>query len=202
MNYLKIQQQSPEWFDLKAGKISGTRYGQVISGRKNSLLYELANERLDGYIIPEPYLNDEMQFGIDNEPVALDLYESQSGIKFQRGGVIMSDFSPIHMASPDGVNIELGIVAEVKCTMNGAKHIQRMIEGVESQYLPQVKNYFTVSDSVKEVHWISYCPERFEKPLVVIVFKRENFIKEIEAGREAIRDIKARVDLIVSEWGW
>lgn len=172
MNWKPIEQLTKEWYDLKVGKISGTRFGQVISGRKNALIYELLNEKLDGFIMPDDYTSDDMQFGIDNEPIAMDKYSAKCGIEFERGGVILSDYSTIHMASPDAVDIDLGIVVEVKCTRNGAKQIQRFIEGPESTHLPQIINYFAQSESVKQVHWISYCPYRPERELVVWVYER------------------------------
>jgi hypothetical protein len=174
MNYKPIVQLSPEWWALKVGKISGTRYGQIISGRKNNLVFELINENLSGYIEQDDYISEDMQFGKDNESIALDLYEKHSGITFDRGGVIFSDFSPNHMASPDGINLPLGIVVEVKSTQHGDKQIKRFFEGPEPEYPPQIKNYFSVSDDVKEVHWISFCPYRPERPLVIYIFKRDD----------------------------
>jgi hypothetical protein len=192
MNYQPIIQLSPEWWALKVGKISGTRYGQVISGRENNLIFELINENLSGYIEQDDFTTDDMTFGRENESKALDLYEEKSGIKFERGGVIMSDFSDIHMASPDGINIKLGIVAEVKCTQHGAKQIKRFFKGPEPEYPPQIKNYFAVSDEVKEVHWISYCPYRPERPLVVHIYKR-NDISGYEKIETETTDEKGKV---------
>lgn len=188
-------QRSPEWHELKRGKIGGTRFGQVISGRKNSLVYELLNEQLSPWMDQEDeFVSDDMQFGIDNEPIARELYAKQSGINFADVGAILSNFSPIHLASPDGVNIEQGIVLEIKCTRNGAKHLKRFFEGVDIEYLPQIKNYFTVSDDVKEVHWVSYCPERFERPLVVVILTRDMFTVDIEKGRAEIAKIEAKLN--------
>jgi len=186
MNWLPIEQKSSEWWAYKVGKISGTRYSQVISGRKNSLVYDLINENLSGYIEQDNFVSDDMQFGINNETVALDLYEEISGIKFRHGGVILSDFNPIHMASPDGDNEEFGIIAEVKCTQHGSKQIKRFFEGPEPEYPPQIKNYFAVSDSVKEVHWISYCPYRPERRLVIHIYKRDDIAgyNKVKVGKE------------------
>lgn len=42
-------------------------HGQVISGKKNSLIYELLNERMSPWIdFDDQYIDDDMQFGIDN----------------------------------------------------------------------------------------------------------------------------------------
>jgi len=185
MNWKPIEQLTKEWYDLKVGKISGTRFGQVISGRKNALIYELLNEKLDGFIMPDDYTSNDMQFGIDNEPIALSKYSAKSGIAFVQGGVILSDHSNIHMASPDGVSVSMDIVAEIKCTRLGAKHIQRFIEGPESGYIPQVINYFAQSKSVKQVHWISYCPYRPERELVAWVYERTTELEPATAKKPA-----------------
>jgi len=187
------EQQTPEWWAIKKGKISGTRFGQVISGRKNRLIYELLDEQLSKYLFPDDFVSEDMQFGIDNEPIALKLYEKTTGIHVNRIGAIISEQSWIHMASPDGINDDHTIIQEVKCTQDGSIHIQRFFEGPESQYMPQIKNYFAVSDLIQEVHWMSYCPERPERPLIIIKFKREQFADEIEKSRKQIGNIEAEL---------
>ena len=37
MSYLKIEQHSTEWWQFKVGRVSGTRFGKLISGRDNGL---------------------------------------------------------------------------------------------------------------------------------------------------------------------
>ena len=195
MNYQKIEQLTPEWWDLKVGKISGTRYSQLISTRENSLLEEVVNELLDGYIQQDEFINDAMQFGTDNEPIAIDKYEIFSGMKFARGGVILSEYSKIHMASPDAVNLENGIIVEVKSTMKGATQIKRFLHGVETDKIGQIVNYFAVSDAVKEVHWVSYCPFRKERELVVIKFTRDTIISQKETKKNGIETVTVQ-DLV------
>lgn len=199
MRTLDIEQRSPEWFQAKKGKIGGLRFGQVISNRKNSLVYDLIDETLSDVIFPDDYIDDDMQFGIDNEDVAVEKYSKQSGILFEKTGLILSDISDIHVASPDRINKEKGIVLEVKCTQQGRKQIQRYFEGPETTHMPQIKNYFAVSDSVKEVHWVSYCPFRPERELVIWIFKREDFEKELPQWHNKIEDteteVKAKMDM-------
>ena len=187
------EQLSPEWWALKKGKISGKRFGMVISGKKNRLLFDLINENLSEFLFPDDYVDDDMQFGMDNETPALELYSQQTGIKVIRVGAILSDLSPIHMASPDGMSDDFKIIQEVKCTQDGGIHIQRFFEGPESSYLSQIKNYFAVDDQVEEVHWISYCPSRIERPLIIIKFTRDQFEADIAKGRLAIKNIEAEL---------
>jgi hypothetical protein len=166
INYLNIEQNSPEWWAYKVGKISGTRFGQLISGRDNGLIFELANEILDGACEQSDFENDEITFGKENEGIALDLLSQMVSIPFEHGGVMAHPtLSEFCMASPDGVDLATGTVAEIKCTMSGATQMRRFIEGVESKYRPQVANYFF--NGAMRVLWASYCPFRPERPLVI-----------------------------------
>jgi hypothetical protein len=198
-----FEQGSHEWWQAKKGRIGGTRFGQVISNRKNRLVYELANEILTPVYWPDDYVNEEMQFGIDNEPVAIALYEEAIGMKFTKPGLFLPEYpeqAAIHCASPDGWNTEHGIVVEVKSTQNGAIHLQRFAEGVESSYMPQIRNYFAISDDVKQVHWLSFCPDRPEMPTWLQIFTREQFAADIPKWRAAILQTKYDVDNLLREF--
>jgi len=202
MKIFKPAQLSPEWWDLKVGKISGTRFGQVLSKKKNRLVYELMNEIIAGQCDMSIFVDDNMQYGIDNEQIALDLYTEQSGIKVEKVGAILSDFFESHIASADGVNCENGIVQEVKCTQNGAIHLERFFEGVDSSYLPQCINYFAVSKEVKEVHFISYCGYRTEKPMFWKVLKREDFQDKIKLGLATIPEIEIELKEKIEQYSF
>ena len=58
-------------------------------------------EQLSDYVFPDDYISDDMQFGIDNEPVARELYSKQSGIDWREVGMIQSEIIQINTASPD-----------------------------------------------------------------------------------------------------
>lgn len=203
MKISHVSQLTPDWFLLKKGKIGGTRFGQVISGKKNRLIYELLDERLSDFYMLDSFISDDMQFGLDNEEHAAKLYAKQSKIRFGKVGAILSDFSDIHLASPDRMNQKKGIVLEIKSTPNGYIHIQRFFDGIESGYMPQIVNYFAVSDGIKEVHWVSYCPFRLERPLVIYQFTRDTEVKDGKStttigeqareGRERIKEIESEL---------
>lgn len=208
-----VIQLSPEWWQLKVGKISGTRFGQLISTRDNSLLFEVANEKLNGFVSHDDFVSEDMAFGTENEPVAIDKYEDISGIIFQRGGVLISEFNKLHIASPDGINTDLGIIVEIKCTMNGAKQLARFKNGIESDKWGQIVSYFAVSDDVKAVHFISYCPYRPEKEIVSIIVTRETVVKEktsrtpettvgdlVKLGRENLTIFEKELNDLISEF--
>ena len=201
MKIFNFPQGSPEWHELKRGNIGGTRFGAVISGKKNQLVYELLNERLSPWMEPvDLSFSEDVQFGIDNEPIARELYSKQTGIQFEEVGAIISDYSGIHHHSPDGITAGRSIVLEIKSTRNGDKHLKRFFEGVDKEHIPQCINAFAVSDEVKEVHWISFCPDRFERPIVAFILKREMFKVQIESGRTNITKLEADINKMESEF--
>lgn len=192
MSYLRIEQNSPEWWAYKVGKISGTRFGQLISSRENSLIEELADEIMNRYCEISDYEDDDIIFGKENESIAIDLYEEKSGLKFERGGVLQSDVCKMHMASPDAINRDnpnYWIVSEVKCTRHGKTHLKRFLNGIESNYKPQIINYFAVDPKINEVHFVSYCPYRPERPLVVYVVNRETPIYDTSRKTETVQEV-------------
>lgn len=177
INYLSIEQNSPEWWAYKVGKISGTRFGQLVSGRDNGLIFELANEILDGACEQSDFENEEITFGKENECIALDMLSQMTGIGFIHGGVMAHPILPEScMASPDGIDLATGTVAEIKCTMSGATQMRRFYEGPESKYKPQIANYFF--NGANRVLWASYCPFRPERPMVVHEITMESIYSE------------------------
>lgn len=194
------EQLSPEWWAIKVGKISGTRFGQVISNRKNRLVYELMNEILSGECEQDDFVSDDMQYGIDNQSVALSLYTKATGIKTVSVGAILSEQNDIHMASPDGLSECGEIVQEVKCNQGGSIHIQRIFEGIESNYLPQCVNYFAVSPEVKEVHFVSYCGYRTERPIHIVKLYRHDYMEMITDGICGIVKIQEKLNKLLDAY--
>lgn len=192
MSYLKIEQNSPEWWAYKVGKISGTRFGQLISSRENSLIEELADEIMNGYCEISDYEDEDIIFGKENESIAIDLYEEKTGLKFERGGVLQSDVCKMHMASPDAINRDnhnYWIVSEVKCTRHGKTHLKRFLNGIDSKHLPQAMNYFSVEPKVMEVHFVSYCPFRPERPIISHILKRDTVIERKETKSRGVEEM-------------
>lgn len=216
MSYILIEQGSQDWFVYKAGRIGGTAFGQVLSDRENGLIEELANQILDGYVEPIGYINDDMQFGLDNESEALDKYEKVLGKRLLRGGVMQSDIHKNHMASPDAISEDGEIVVEVKSTRNGSTQLRRYLKGIDNGHKAQVINYFAVSPMVKEVHHVSYCPFRPERELVVTIFTRDTVIERktyvsktdvvitvqnmVDKGLERLPAIKVAVEKLIDDF--
>lgn len=208
-----VKQGTPEWWQLKKGRVSGTRLGQLISGRKNRMIYDLLSETLDEFLIPDDFETEAMKFGTENEPIAREKYRKMVGMEFEEIGLMVSDFTDLHVASPDGITADHKDVLEIKCTMEGGIHIQRFFEGPESSYMPQIINYFAISDEVRRVHWVSYCPDRPEKEIVAHIFTLDTILEPATAKKPEVRmrdardearievlNLKVKLDLLEKEF--
>lgn len=190
MNLSKEEQKSEEWWKLKVGKIGGTRFGAVLSNRKNRLVYQLMNEILSGQCVQDDYVSDDMLYGMDNEDEALRLYSEQTGVEVEKIGMILSESCDIHIASPDGLSGCNTIVQEVKSTMNGDIHLQRYFEGLEPSYVAQCVNYFAVAPEIQQVHFISYCGYRPERPMFYKVLNRKDYTSMVDTGLKKLASIE------------
>ena len=137
-----IEQRSDEWLQLKAGKMSGSRVGKIItkSGKPTdafrSMVMELAAERLTGRMVETP-ISYAMQQGIDLEPDAIEIYanHAKADVKFVGG----FEFDNMWY-SPDGVIGEKGLL-EVKCPLP-KQHLSNLLQNkgeVDSKYMAQLQ---------------------------------------------------------------
>ena len=195
MKKINCMQRSPEWFSYKAGKVSGTRLGPAISNKKNKLIYEIVNEILDATIIPSDFITDDMQRGIDLEPVAIQKYEEVTGNKVELVGILQNEKIPISMHSPDGIVAD-EIIVEIKCP-NPVNQIKTWIEGHD--YHHQILNCFVVSEKIKEVHYFSFCPERPELPYFLVVYLRSDFENEIKQAEKKLIELQISAEDLVNK---
>jgi predicted phage-related endonuclease len=147
-----IEQRTEEWFAKRAGKFTGSRFADLLARNKKTgaplkawhdLIWDVTVERLSGQAVEGPN-GFALQWGKDVEPFAREAYELASG-----NLVTMIDFleHPRHAyagCSPDGlIGAEGGL--EMKCPKNSAIHLQRFLDGVPEEYLPQIQGSLWVS---------------------------------------------------------
>lgn len=73
-------QGSPEWLSLRVGRVTASRVKDIMGTKAKSSRYfwQLVSERLTG-LTATTYVNDAMQWGIENEPNARAAYELEYG---------------------------------------------------------------------------------------------------------------------------
>ena len=181
MKVHNIEQRSPEWLQLKKGKIGGTRNKQIKVKGGLPLIYELLAE--EGIDELEPtYKSAAMEWGIDMEPIAIHEYEKISGINIINSGWWESDFSELVGLSPDGSDNTYKHAIEVKCP-NTKTHIEYIVNGIIPKvYMPQILHYFIVNEKLETLDFISFDPRYRKKPIWIKRVTREDLTLEIEAA--------------------
>ena len=139
-----IIQGTPEWFDMRRGKVTASRVADVIAKTKSgwgasrkNYAAQLVAERLTGQTA-DSYSNAAMQWGVDTEPEARAAYEFYSDVDVVEVGFV--DHPSIKMcgASPDGLIGDGGMV-EIKCP-NTATHIETLGgQAVPKKYVTQMQ---------------------------------------------------------------
>lgn len=182
MRIIECVQGSPEWLQARLGVPSASSYSKLItstgkaSTQANAYINQLVAERLTG----EPtffQVTDPMQRGIDLEPQARTAYEMETGNLVLQVGFLMHDTLQAG-ASPDGMVGENGGL-EIKCP-SGHTQVAYLRDGdLPTQYFQQVQGCLWISGR----DWwdfMSYHPKM--EPLIVRVFRDEEFIKALECA--------------------
>lgn len=145
-----IEQGSPEWLALRLGKVTASRFSDVLAkGRGNtpsktrqSYLYQLAAEIVTG----EPqdsFKSSAMSWGNECEPRARAAYELKNDSDVIECAFI--EFSDQLGVSPDGLVGDSGLL-EIKCP-NTVTQIQRYLKGeFPTEYKAQVQGQLWVSE--------------------------------------------------------
>lgn len=115
-------QGTGQWFNDRTGKLTASRMGAAMAFNKNGtesaerkkLKIEILAERLTGNIVPK-YVTHEMQHGIDQEPVAKEMFTARTGWEVTDLGFIDHPHIDNCGASPDGLVRAQTALIEVKC---------------------------------------------------------------------------------------
>jgi putative phage-type endonuclease len=191
-----IEQGSDEWLMLRLGKLTASKFADVISkGRgkepsktRVSYMYQLAAEILVG----EPttfFQNTAMQWGTDCEPAARAAYELKHNLEVVECAFIERD--KWVGVSPDGL-VGIDGLLEIKCP-NTTTHLKYYMDGtMPTEYLPQVQGQLWVSGR-DWCDFVSYDPrirtsaDYFE----LRVYRDDEYIKKLERKcGEFITDLK------------
>jgi putative phage-type endonuclease len=158
MNTVDIKQGTPEWLDIRLGRVTASRIADVIaktktgySASRKNYMDELVKERFG--VKPEPFTNAAMQWGTEQEPFARMEYEARSGNIVLEVGFVHHPTIEMAGASPDGI-IGEGLL-EIKCP-NTSTHFDYLItDEVPAKYIPQM-SWQMACCGAKWVDFVSY----------------------------------------------
>ena len=169
-----IVQQSTEWYELRWGKVTGSRVSTLLGSKEIkdlALFDEIMGEMChDLRIDDEGYVSEDMQRGLDLEPHALEELISNYGIEFEKVGFLSNGTYQGH--SPDAMTIDCKKGAEIKCP--GIKNHNKYCREntLPKEHIPQVINMFSVNKEMEELYFVSYDPDHKIMPLFVFIVER------------------------------
>jgi putative phage-type endonuclease len=182
-------QRSEEWFAMRAGKFTASRFADLMAATRSgtstsraNLIATLAVERITGTCV-ETYSNGAMQRGTDLEPEARSAYETHAGVLVDEVAFVVHPTLPNVGVSPDGMVGPDGLV-ELKCPAAMAKHLAALRTGdhaKEYRWQLQGQLWVTGRQWVDAVSYDPRWPEHLQLA-VVRVTRDEKAIAELEAA--------------------
>lgn len=217
MKIIDVEQGTQEWQILRRCKITGTKLEDVMGTplARAQLISELiAEEATEQTKFVRP--TEEMERGTNEEEFAIKLFEEQTGKKFSRGGVWLSDKYDFLAHSPDGSLSKKGKVieaTEVKNPDSKTAIFSRLVNlipaeetglpkgrlpflGVPPDYKWQCVNYFLVNPDLERLYFLIH-DARFIDPkakLYVVTLERDmpELIEALEQARMALGEFRDR----------
>lgn len=207
MDSSKYEQRTPEWENVRLGKVTASRIIDVQAKLKGggygatraNYIADIVCERLTGER-DEAYINAAMQHGIDNEPLARIAYEAATGNLVEEVGFVPHPSIAMAGASPDGLVGDDGLI-EIKCP-NKATHLDFLLTRkiplkYELQMLFQMictgrkwcdyaSYHPAYPESLKlstlRVHWDQARVDEIEAEVIKFLEEVDQIIKQLEAA--------------------
>jgi len=166
MPWLSIKQKSPEWWQARLGKVTGStiacvmaNYGKPFGNPARKLARKLAKEIVTGVpIIEDGFANAHMTRGVIEEPLAIALYEQQRMDIIEPGGFYDCG---IYGASPDGRSLPGGVI-EAKSAILSMHQKRLKRTGPDPSYKWQRCLELMAANECEGTEWLdfmSYCSE-------------------------------------------
>lgn len=186
-----IEQQTPEWLQMRVGIVTASRMSDVMAklkrkdgeaaaraNYKKEIVYEILTGRaFDTYVSPA------MEWGIENEPLAKAAYEHANGIEVLDGGFFLHDEISKFGASPDGL-VESDGLLEIKCPTSAVHLDTLMSKEIPDAYTWQMLAEIECSGR-KWCDFVSFDP-RMPKHLRL-------FQKRLERDEEKIKQMRDEI---------
>ena len=142
----EVEQGSQEWHRMRAGRITASKVHDIIkkgrakgsySAARQTYMNELIAQVCTG-LLPDEITAKQMQWGKDNEPKALDLYDPFEEKQITQIAFIYSDDMRCGV-SPDALVGDNGGL-EIKCPWTTSQYIDQLLGGdPKPEYLTQMQ---------------------------------------------------------------
>ena len=191
----EILQRTPEWFELRLGKVTASRIGDLMaktrsgySASRANYMAELAIQRLTG-TVEQGFTSQDMQWGISQERYARAAYSFFTDNKVDEIAFIGHPTIEQAGASPDGLIGKDGLV-EIKCPKS-ATHLDTLLSAkINNKYILQMQWQMACSGR-KWCDFVSFDP-RFPE-------RWKLFIKRVKRDNKLIAEITDEVKKFLAE---
>jgi putative phage-type endonuclease len=198
-----IEQGTPEWHELRRGKVTASRVADILaktktgpSASRQNYLIELALQRITKTIQPS-YTNDAMAWGTATEPQARVAYEVATNNFVDQVPFIDHPTIQGFGCSPDGLVGKDGLL-EIKCP-NSATHWEYFkAKEPPKKYFIQMQAQMSVTGA-KWCDFVSFDPRMPERSqlLIVNVPRDPEFILYMEAEiKQFLSEVETEVKLM------
>lgn len=195
--FIDVEQNTDEWFDLRAGKLTSSKMGVIMANFGKSFgepakkyAVNIAIEQITGNPIQSTFSNEHMERGHEQEPIARMLYERESFCKVTNGGFFQSDFIG---CSPDGMVNNDGVI-EIKSVIAPVHFASIKRNKVDPAYKWQcIANMkFTGSDWLD---FISFCADfPVGKQLFIHRIESDDYAEEFKMINERVAEFEILVN--------
>lgn len=204
-----IEQNTPEWFAARLGKVTASKMSAVMSKGRGSApsatratyMGELVAERLSG-VANEGFSNSTMDHGTETEPQARAAYTMATGRLVTQVGFINHPSIKDSGASPDGEVPDNGLI-EIKCPLTKT-HIETLKSAeAPSQYIKQMQWQMACTGR-SWCDFVSFDPRMPDnmRLKVIRVVRDEVAIREMEAETiNFLVELRSEVKNLVSLYG-
>lgn len=157
--YKDLVQVSPEWFEIKWGKIGGS-LSKGLFVDSETLLIDLISQLCEEFeYLEDGFTNASMERGNDLEPFARGYLEKYLGIEFKQVGWLQCEKNMLLGISPDGITEDETESCEIKCLGRKA-HMKILLDNMlPIAHTHQCIHYFTVNPNLKKLHFLAFRPE-------------------------------------------
>jgi len=171
-----MEQGTPEWFEARAGMITGSRVKAIAAGctsqTAKNLISTLRWERRNGICAPT-YSTPAMERGTALEGDARAAYEIDQLVVVDEVGFIVHPEYPFIGISPDGLVGSDGLV-EIKCPAETSAHLHQ--QHIDAEYYAKAyAHQVNLQLAVTGRQWcdvVSYYPIDIKKPLAIVRVER------------------------------
>jgi len=201
-----IEQGTPEWHELRRGKVTASRVADILaktktgpSASRQNYLIELALQQVTK-TIEESYTNAAMEWGTQTEPQARVAYEVKTGNFVDQVAFIDHPTIAGFGCSPDGIVGDSGLI-EIKCP-NSATHWSYIKSNEPpNKYFIQMQAQMAVTGA-KWCDFVSFDPRMPERSqlLIVHVPRDAEYIMYMEAEiKQFLNEVATEVKLMESK---